>query len=307
MPATLAAGRHGATQLFQGIRRRLQVADAGVQQSSQLVLAAETSAGLRAGAAPTAEASAVAALVVPARAIGTRTGHGSRPAVAVDGATVGVTMAEVTTSQITSAEVAAVDIPAVDLTVVDVAEVTAPGIPNTVPRDTACRAGAPAPGLAGPGVARLASDSDVLARSGGPPPALRIRCAALAGMRLPCQVEPTRLTARARRPRTPRAAPAARPEPLPHTTCLTSFPGLLSLGGPTGSAYRMKSSAPSRSERIAASERIVRVVRAERLATHAGASIATRSAAMPRDPYALTEPSDMPSVSATCASVMSAK
>lgn len=37
------------------------------------------------------------------------------------------------------------------------------------------------------------------------------------------------------------------------------------------------------------------------------ASIATRSAAMPRDPYAFTEPSDIPSVSATWASVMSAK
>ena len=40
---------------------------------------------------------------------------------------------------------------------------------------------------------------------------------------------------------------------------------------------------------------------------HAGASMATRSAAMPREPYALTEPSDMPRVSATWASVMSAK
>lgn len=40
---------------------------------------------------------------------------------------------------------------------------------------------------------------------------------------------------------------------------------------------------------------------------HAGASMATRSAAMPREPYALTEPSDIPRVSATCASVMSAK
>lgn len=40
---------------------------------------------------------------------------------------------------------------------------------------------------------------------------------------------------------------------------------------------------------------------------HAGASMATRSAAMPREPYAFTEPSDMPSVSATWASVMSAK
>jgi hypothetical protein len=28
---------------------------------------------------------------------------------------------------------------------------------------------------------------------------------------------------------------------------------------------------------------------------------------MPREPYALTEPREMPSVSATCASVMSAK
>lgn len=40
---------------------------------------------------------------------------------------------------------------------------------------------------------------------------------------------------------------------------------------------------------------------------HADASMATRSAAMPREPYALTEPSDMPRVSATWASVMSAK
>ncbi len=40
---------------------------------------------------------------------------------------------------------------------------------------------------------------------------------------------------------------------------------------------------------------------------HAGASMAIRSAAIPREPYALTEPSEMPSVSATCASVMSAK
>lgn len=40
---------------------------------------------------------------------------------------------------------------------------------------------------------------------------------------------------------------------------------------------------------------------------HAGASMATRSAAMPREPYAFTEPSDMPRVSATWASVMSAK
>lgn len=41
--------------------------------------------------------------------------------------------------------------------------------------------------------------------------------------------------------------------------------------------------------------------------THACASITTRSAAMPREPYAFTEPRDIPSVSATCASVMSAK
>ncbi len=40
---------------------------------------------------------------------------------------------------------------------------------------------------------------------------------------------------------------------------------------------------------------------------HADASMASRSAAMPREPYALTEPSEMPSVSATWASVMSAK
>ncbi len=40
---------------------------------------------------------------------------------------------------------------------------------------------------------------------------------------------------------------------------------------------------------------------------HAVASIATRSAARPREPYAFTEPSDIPSVSATWASVMSAK
>ncbi|GAA3099919.1 hypothetical protein GCM10017687_08700 [Streptomyces echinatus] len=32
---------------------------------------------------------------------------------------------------------------------------------------------------------------------------------------------------------------------------------------------------------------------------HAGASMATRKAAMPREPYAFTEPRDMPSVSAT--------
>ncbi len=43
------------------------------------------------------------------------------------------------------------------------------------------------------------------------------------------------------------------------------------------------------------------------LVVHAGASMATRSAAIPREPYALTEPSDIPRVSATCASVMSAK
>ncbi|GAQ69134.1 hypothetical protein T45_00856 [Streptomyces turgidiscabies] len=42
-------------------------------------------------------------------------------------------------------------------------------------------------------------------------------------------------------------------------------------------------------------------------AAHAGSSMAMRSAAMPREPYAFTEPSDMPSVSATCASVMSEK
>lgn len=40
---------------------------------------------------------------------------------------------------------------------------------------------------------------------------------------------------------------------------------------------------------------------------HVWASITTRSAAIPREPYALTEPSETPSVSATCASVMSAK
>ncbi|CAM5718836.1 hypothetical protein SMICM304S_05401 [Streptomyces microflavus] len=40
---------------------------------------------------------------------------------------------------------------------------------------------------------------------------------------------------------------------------------------------------------------------------HAWASITTRSAAIPREPYALTEPSEIPSVSATWASVMSAK
>lgn len=40
---------------------------------------------------------------------------------------------------------------------------------------------------------------------------------------------------------------------------------------------------------------------------HAVASMAIRSAAMPREPYAFTEPRDMPSVSETCASVMSAK
>lgn len=40
---------------------------------------------------------------------------------------------------------------------------------------------------------------------------------------------------------------------------------------------------------------------------HACASIVTRSAAMPLDPYAFTEPSDIPSVSATWASVMSEK
>lgn len=32
---------------------------------------------------------------------------------------------------------------------------------------------------------------------------------------------------------------------------------------------------------------------------HAGASMAIRRAAMPRDPYAFTEPRDIPSVSAT--------
>lgn len=41
--------------------------------------------------------------------------------------------------------------------------------------------------------------------------------------------------------------------------------------------------------------------------THAGASMAIRSAAIPREPYALTDPSDIPRVSATWASVMSAK
>lgn len=40
---------------------------------------------------------------------------------------------------------------------------------------------------------------------------------------------------------------------------------------------------------------------------HVWASITTRSAAIPREPYALTEPSETPSVSATWASVMSAK
>ncbi len=40
---------------------------------------------------------------------------------------------------------------------------------------------------------------------------------------------------------------------------------------------------------------------------HAGSSMAIRSAAIPREPYAFTEPSDTPSVSATWASVMSAK
>lgn len=40
---------------------------------------------------------------------------------------------------------------------------------------------------------------------------------------------------------------------------------------------------------------------------HVRAPMAIRSAAMPREPYALTEPSDMPRVSATWASVMSAK
>lgn len=43
------------------------------------------------------------------------------------------------------------------------------------------------------------------------------------------------------------------------------------------------------------------------LVAHAGSSMAIRSAAIPREPYAFTEPSDMPSVSATWASVMSAK
>ena len=43
------------------------------------------------------------------------------------------------------------------------------------------------------------------------------------------------------------------------------------------------------------------------LVAHAGSSMAMRSAAIPREPYAFTEPSDMPSVSATWASVMSAK
>ncbi len=41
--------------------------------------------------------------------------------------------------------------------------------------------------------------------------------------------------------------------------------------------------------------------------THAWASITARSAAIPREPYALTEPREIPSVSATWASVMSAK
>ena len=43
------------------------------------------------------------------------------------------------------------------------------------------------------------------------------------------------------------------------------------------------------------------------LVAHAGSSMAIRSAAIPREPYAFTEPSDTPSVSATWASVMSAK
>lgn len=44
-----------------------------------------------------------------------------------------------------------------------------------------------------------------------------------------------------------------------------------------------------------------------RSVAHTGSSMAMRSAAIPREPYAFTEPSDTPSVSATWASVMSAK
>ena len=47
--------------------------------------------------------------------------------------------------------------------------------------------------------------------------------------------------------------------------------------------------------------------RAVQTLTHDAASIAVRSAAMPRDPYAFTEPRESPSTLATCASVMSAK
>lgn len=50
-----------------------------------------------------------------------------------------------------------------------------------------------------------------------------------------------------------------------------------------------------------------RAVPVHAVPVHAVASMAIRSAAMPREPYAFTEPRDMPSVSETCASVMSAK
>ncbi len=99
------------------------------------------------------------------------------------------------------------------------------------------------------------------------------------------------------------AALGTRPAAGPHTLVVAEpvaepVPDPLLEGAPEGvteAAVRIPAVAP------------VAGVSLRKVVAHTGASIATRSAAMPREPYALTEPSESPRVSATWASVMSAK
>ncbi|MFI9051658.1 hypothetical protein [Streptomyces sp. NPDC053427] len=72
VPTALTAGRHRAAQLLQRVRRGLQVTDPGVQQSPQLVLAAETAEASPTGfgSAATAPAAAVTAATVRAPTVG---------------------------------------------------------------------------------------------------------------------------------------------------------------------------------------------------------------------------------------------
>ncbi|WP_248001250.1 hypothetical protein [Streptomyces sp. RPA4-5] len=249
VPAALAPGGHRAAQLLQRVRRGFEVGDAGVQQPPEIVLAAEVATGGVASAGAVAVAAAVAGAAAEAGAGG--------PVSAVRMAVGLVTGARGTLR----------------------------------------------------GAGRTVRDSDVIAAAGylagfrsrpagvvGLTAAIRRTVGAL--LRRTRRREPTRPIGGPRAPAVrfvrvaprPEAGSAAHAGRFVTPVVRRAGAGRVERAGPGGGAvvHEVDRGAGGnrgvRVESVVRAAGVVRVVPAKRRATHAGASIATRSAAMPRDP-----------------------